>query len=60
MVKKDIEYKKTILEVDREGFEPSTSPMPRGYPTKLDDWQLYQPIMIVMITRSKSIRELDT
>ena len=47
-------------EVDRKGFEPSTSPMPRGYPTKLDDWQLYQPIMIVMITRSKFIRELDT
>ncbi len=23
--------------MDREGFEPSISPMPRAYPTSLDD-----------------------
>ena len=26
-----------IRKMDREGFEPSISPMPRAYPTSLDD-----------------------
>ena len=35
-----------VVVVDREGFEPSISPMPRAYPTSLDDrptWRIAPP-----------------
>ena len=35
--------------MDREGFEPSISPMPRAYPTSLDDRPIKKHIILTLL-----------
>ncbi len=47
--------------MDREGFEPSISPMPRAYPTSLDDRpnNKLQYIRPFRISNKELVTELD-
>ena len=40
--------KRFIIEMDRVGFEPTTSAMPMPYPTRLDDRPPYRVILNIL------------